>query len=357
LQEREGFLQTQLALTDEFDTFEELGVPGSTPESKLELARAELAAARARYSASHPDIMRLEREVRSLQSIVGARSGVTQLVARETELAAELGQLQERYTSEHPDVRRVQGQLASVRESLEDVGGAVGGGGAAGMRQRNSAYVQLRAQLNSAQAEIRAITEQQRELEDVRSDLQAQLARAPRIEQELLELNRRLETAIEERDEVAEKARTAGLSGSLEASSIGEQFVLAEPATVPRKPVRPSEKLILALGLVLAVGGGGASVMAVEMLDRSVRSSVQLAKIVGETPLAMIPQLATVQENRRRWLLRLAVVALAVAGVVGVMVWVDRAVTPLIVVVYEIQNAVAAWLAANLPWTLGPVAG
>lgn len=357
LQEREGFLQTQLALTDEFDTFEEFGVPGSTPESKLELARAELAAARARYSASHPDIVRLEREVRSLQSIVGARGGVTQLVARETELAAELGQLQERYTSEHPDVRRVQGQLASVRESLEDVGGAVGGGGAAGMRQRNSAYVQLKAQLNSAQAEIRAITEQQRELEDVRSDLQAQLARAPRIEQELLELNRRLETAIEERDEVAEKARTAGLSGSLEASSIGEQFVLAEPATVPRKPVRPSEKLILALGLVLAVGGGGASVMAVEMLDRSVRSSVQLAKIVGETPLAMIPQLATVQENRRRWLLRLAVVALALAGVVGVLVWVDRAVTPLIVVIYEIQNSVAAWLAANLPWTLGPVAG
>jgi capsular polysaccharide biosynthesis protein len=251
----------------------------------------------------------------------------------------------------------VEGQLASVRESLEDVGGAVGGGGAAGMRQRNSAYVQLKAQLNSAQAEIRAITEQQRELEDVRSDLQAQLARAPRIEQELLELNRRLETAIEERDEVAEKARTAGLSGSLEASSIGEQFVLAEPATVPRKPVRPSEKLILALGLVLAVGGGGASVMAVEMLDRSVRSSVQLAKIVGETPLAMIPQLATVQENRRRWLLRLAVVALALAGVVGVLVWVDRAVTPLIVVIYEIQNSVAAWLAANLPWTLGPVAG
>jgi hypothetical protein len=71
----------------------------------------------------------------------------------------------------------------------------------------------------------------------------------------------------------------------------------------------------------------------------------------------MIPQLATVQENRRRWLLRLAVVALALAGVVGVLVWVDRAVTPLIVVIYEIQNSVAAWLAANLPWTLGPVAG
>lgn len=357
LQEREGFLQTQLALTKEYETFEDVAVPGATPESKLELARAELASARARYSATHPDVIRLEREVRSLESVVGARGGVTALVARESELAAELGQLQQRYTAEHPDVQRVQAQLASVRDSLEDVGGAVGGGGAAGMRERNSAYVQLKAQLNSVQAEIRAITEQQGELQEVRQELQAQLGQAPLVEQEFLELNRRLETAIEERDEVAEKARTAGLSGSLEASSIGEQFVLAEPATVPRKPVRPSEKLILALGLVLAVGGGGASVMAAEMLDRSVRSAAQLARIVGETPLAMIPQLTTVRENRRRWLMRLLVVAVAIACVVGLLVWIDRAVMPLIVMFYEVQNAVDAWLAANLPWILGSAGG
>jgi uncharacterized protein involved in exopolysaccharide biosynthesis len=350
LEERQGFLKTQLALTEEFGTLTDLGMPGATPESQLEMARAELATARARYSANHPDVLRLEREVSSLEAVVGARGGVTALVAREAQLAAELGRLQERYTAEHPDVRRVSGQLDSVRASLEEAGGAAAGGASPGTRPRNSAYVQLSAQLNSVAAEIRAVKEQIVELEDARGRLQAQLARAPVVEQEFLQLNRRLETALEERDAVAEKERTAGLSGSLEASAIGEQFVLAEPATVPREPVRPSETLILALGLVLAVGGGGFSLAMVEMLDRSVRSTAHLTQILGDAPLVSIPKLASSREVRRRWTWRIGALVLVATGVVAALVWIDRAVVPLIVVVYEIRNTVEAWLATTVPW-------
>jgi len=350
LEEREGFLETQLALTDEFDTLTDLGMPGATPETQLEMVRAELATARARYSANHPDVVRLEREVRSLESVVGARGGVAALVAREASLAAELGRLQERYTGEHPDVRRVSAQLASVRASLEGAGGAAAGGAAPGTRPRNPAYVQLSAQLNSVKAETRAVRQQVAELEEVRDDLQAQLARAPTIEQEFLQLNRRLETALEERDAVAETARTAGLSGSLEASAIGERFVLAEPATVPREPVRPSERLILALGLVLAVGSGGASLMLAEMLDRSIRSAGQLTKLLGDGPLVTIPTLTSPRDVRRRWALRAGGLLLVTTAVIGLLVWIDRSVVPLIVVVYEVQNAIETWVATTVPW-------
>ena len=357
LEEREGFLETQLALTDEFDRFAAVGMPGATPESQLEMARADLATAQARYSRDHPDVLRLVREVRSLESMVGARGGVSALVAREAELAAQLGRLQERYTDEHPDVRRVAGQLESVRASLEEAGGAVAGGGAPGTRSRNPAFVQLSAQLNSVKAEIRAVRRQEAELAEARTELQSQLARAPVIEQEFLQLNRRLETAVEERDAVAEKERSAGLSGSLEASAIGEQFVLAEPATVPREPVRPSERLILALGLVLAVGGGGASLALAEMLDRSVRSAAHLGQILGDGPLVAIPTLSSPREVRRRWALRVGALLLVVAAIVGTLVWVDRAVVPLVVVVYQLQNTVEAWLATTVPWLVATPQG
>jgi uncharacterized protein involved in exopolysaccharide biosynthesis len=353
LEERKGFLQTQLALTDEFEIFPDYGTPGATPESKLEIARAELAAARARYSGEHPDVRRLEREVNSLQSVVGVRSGASALAAREAELAAELAQLQDRYTSEHPDVRRISGQLASVRESLRN--SADGAGPVEqGTRPRNSAYVQLSAQLNSVTSEISAVEQQVAELEERRLDLQGQLSRAPLVEQEFEQLNRRLQSALEERDAVADKERTAGLSSSLEASAVGEQFVLAEPATVPRDPVRPNEKLILALGLVMAVGSGGAGIVMGELLDRSIRSTAHLARVLGEAPLVSIPTLVSPSDARkdRRWRWGLAVFGLAL--LVGLAVWIDRAVMPFPTAAEALGDMAEPWLGSVAWWRGGP---
>ena len=355
LEERKGFLQTQLALTDEFEIFPDYGTPGATPESKLEIARADLAAARARYSGEHPDVRRLEREVNSLQSVVGVRSGASALAAREAELAAELAQLQDRYTAEHPDVRRISGQLASVRASLRN--SADGAGPVEqGTRPRNSAYVQLSAQLNSVTSEISAVEQQVAELEERRLDLQGQLSRAPLVEQEFEQLNRRLQSALEERDAVADKERTAGLSSSLEASAVGEQFVLAEPATVPRDPVRPNEKLILALGLVMAVGSGGAGIVMGELLDRSIRSTAHLARVLGEAPLVSIPTLVSPSDARkdRRWRWGLAVLGLAL--LVGLAVWVDRAVMPLTTAAAALGDMAEPWL-GSVAWWRGGSAG
>jgi len=350
LRERESFLATQLALNDEFAPTA-AGVPGSTPESQLELVRAELATARARYSSGHPDVVRLQREVRSLQQVVGGRSGggSAALVEREGALSAELAGLEERYTDEHPDVRRVRRELESLRGALADGGGGGRGG------TRNPAYVELSAQLNSVEAEIGAVEQQREDLREERRTLQEQLARAPAVEREFTRLNRQLESAIADRDALAEKETTVKLSGSLETAAVGEQLVLMEPPTLPTAPASPNKKLILALGLVLAVGSGGASVMLAELLDRTIRSVGDLARIVGDTPLAAVPIIASASDRRRRRLRLWAAAVAALAVLAATLTWLHFTTVPLDVLSSATGNKIQQWVPVILPDLVGDV--
>ena len=348
LRERQGFLSTQLALTEEFEPPELAGGTGTTPESQLELLRAELATARARYSANHPDVRRLEREVRSLRATVGERSGAVALRDRDSALVAELASLRERYTPEHPDVRRVERELASVRAELgraEDAGASASTAGLA----RNSAYVELSAQLNSVESEIRAIEEQRAQVMGDRVELQEMLARAPVVERQYLRLQRELESAIADRDALAEKEATAQLSGALEAEAVSERLVLADSAMIPTDPIRPNKKLILGLGLILAVSSSGFSVFLAESLDRSVRSVRELGRLLGDTPLAAIPTIVSPAQKRRIWLGRLAALGGVVVLVAGGLTWMHHRVVPLDVLMYQAQTSVEGWMTTTFP--------
>ena len=342
LRERESYLTTQLTLTDEFQEEAVTRSRGDTPEVRLEQMRSELAVARARYSASHPDVVRLQREVRSLEAVVGQRSDTGQLAARENALVTELAALSERYTDEHPDVVRVRRELEAVRAAR--AAASANGTVEPANRVRNSGYVQLSSQLNSVQTEIGAVQEQRRELNEQLAELQEMLARAPQIERRYVQLRRELESAIAERERLAEKATTVQLSGELETQAVGERLVLTEPATLPTSPVSPNTKVMLALGFVLATASGGFALVSAELLDRSVRSAAELAQILGDTPLAPIPRIVSPAERRRSWIRRGVAASVVAAVLVGGLVWIDLRVVPLDVLGFQALNRADALL-------------
>jgi uncharacterized protein involved in exopolysaccharide biosynthesis len=345
LREREAYLTAERALTNEFDTRGDRGA-ATTPEGQLEIARAELATARARYAPSHPDVLRLQNEVRSLESVVGERAGVGRLIEQENRLVAELASLRERYTPEHPDVQRVQRQLRAIRSSLAE---GSENGRVSDAAQRNPAFVQLSAQLNSVQTERQSIEQQREEVLSERERLQGLLARAPVVEREYTRLQRALENAIADREALADKEATVQLSGALESEAISEQLVLAEPASLPNAPARPNQKLILALGLLLAVGSGTASVAASEALDRSVRGKDNLMKLIGDPPLVAIPTLMSPTDRRRRLGIRMAAFGGLVAVSLGGAAWVNTHVAPLTVLGFQARHVVDQWLVRTFP--------
>lgn len=339
LRERESYLATQLALIDEFDAPGEAR-GGTTPETRLELMRAELAMAQARYSSSHPDVVRLKRQVRSLQGLVNARAGTASASDEEAALSAELASLRERYTDEHPDVQRVRRELAAVRQSPGNGTADTVSAGAS----RTTSYVQLSAQLNSVRAEIAAVEDQQAQLEEERFTLQEQLSQAPAVEREFIRLERRMQNAVADRDQLADKESTVRLSGSLEGTSAGERLTLIEPPAVPRSPSSPNTKLILAIGLVLGVGSGGVSSLLAEFLDRSIRSRDDLARIVGDQPLVVIPFIRTEADSWRRWYWRLGAAAAVLLVLGASLTRIHYQIVPLDVLRYQATNEAERWV-------------
>lgn len=342
LREQEAFLRTQLALTDEF--MPQAAGGGVTPASALEIARAELATARARYAPNHPDVLRLEREVRSLQQVAGGGGGTDALLAEQAALQSELAALRQRYTPSHPDVVRVERQLASVRQALAQSPASSGGGAV-----RSPAYVQLSAQLNAVQSQLSAVELRRSEARAEVERLRQTVARAPAVNQDYERLRRALDEAVATREDLVVKEAAAQLSQSLETGAGGERLSLIEPPVFPEQPVRPNRRLIMALGLVIGLGSGLGAAALAELLDRSVRSARQLAGLIGEKPLVMIPVIVTGRQLTRRWMLRFGMLAVLLAMVVGALAVVHRSYVPLDVLAYQAQNQANSWLTRTFP--------
>jgi uncharacterized protein involved in exopolysaccharide biosynthesis len=297
---------------------------------RLKFLRAEYARVNGIYSAEHPDVLRLQREIRGLEEErdAGTDTAASNDLRRGIEAAeAELASARERYAASHPDVVRLQRQLEALRSELgQEAGREARLDASAAADADNPAYIQIRAQREAAVTQRRALLGKRAELNRRRQEYEDRLAASPAVAREYSELARELEATQLKYREVSQRQMEAQLSATLEEERKGERFTLIEPPLTPEEPSSPNRVLILALGWLLALGGGGGSVALRESLDTSIRGASDLERLLGVAPLAVVGRIRTQAElralRRRRWLLLAAVLLLAVLAVLAVHLWV-----------------------------------
>jgi len=101
-------------------------------------------------------------------------------------------------------------------------------------------------------------------------------------------------------DDLMKKFMEAKVAHGLEKGQMGERFTLIDPARLPEKPVKPNRPAILLIGLVLGIGAGVGTASLQETTDKSARSPEDLAKKFPFPVLAEIPEIITLQDERRR---------------------------------------------------------
>jgi succinoglycan biosynthesis transport protein ExoP len=118
------------------------------------------------YSADHPDVQKVRRELEALGESTGLpafdRATLeSELQAREDQLAA----ARERYAADHPDVQRLERSVEAARSAL---GAAPRTPTARRMPSTpdNPAYVQTQVQLRSATADLQAALERREQLRE-----------------------------------------------------------------------------------------------------------------------------------------------------------------------------------------------
>jgi succinoglycan biosynthesis transport protein ExoP len=323
LEQQRVFLEAQLAqLKPNSTVFTETGERIVSSADRLKMARSQLATVKSIYSPDHPDVLRLQREVAGLEKDVAATATPGSAAATATsntdngdlrrnldKAQAALAEVSGRYGPEHPDRVRLQHQVDSLQAQLAAAPAAAPEPPKLTPKEAdNPAYVQIQAQLSATLNDLQAVDEQIAKLRARTSEYQKNLALAPQVEQQYRELARDYENTRLKYQEIRSKQVEAKTAQNLESDRKGERFTLIEPPLPPEEPVSPNRKLIVAVGVILSAGLAAGLLWLLETLDSSVRGRLDLLNLTGVPPLALVPHIDTETERRvGRRRMRLAV--------------------------------------------------
>src|SRR4051812_8339402 len=205
---------------------------------------AQLAADRALgYGKNHPEISRLEREIKQSRANIGASR------------------------SEEPANREV--LLKSDPIYLQK------------LQEREMVKLQIRDLQN-------AVGIAQRQIGDYRRRVEA----APVAEQELAPLDRELSAEKVRFSELTTRLSNARVAEDVAHKQGGERFSLLYPASLPDEPIEPKPLKIMALALVAGLVLGAVGAVGREFLDRSVHDTRALENEFEVPVLGEIPRIA-----------------------------------------------------------------
>jgi succinoglycan biosynthesis transport protein ExoP len=318
LEQQMIYLDSQLVqINPTAQIYDSTGQRVQSPQDLLKSLRSQYARDSALYSPNHPDVVRLKREIASLEASTQGEQPQRILndYRRQLEDAqTQLEDAKQRYAAEHPDVIRAQRLVDSLKQKVQD-GSAPASSAPAdpsifdpGSGADNPAYIQLRAQREEAQNERKALEDKRGILQGRYDDYQRRLARTPAVERDYDEMLRDLSSAQSQYADSRRKVTEADVADNLETERKGERFTLIEPPIAPEEPTSPNRPLIVILGLVAALGAATGLTALLESLDGSVRGRQDLQQLVSVPPLAVIPHMLnsvdlSLQRRRRRYAL------------------------------------------------------
>ena len=246
----------------------------------------------------------------------------------------ELDTLLQKYSNKHPDVMRVQTEIRMLegesknRAPAKTSAPATPSPGNPTPLPGNPLKQVLQSQITDIDAEVQAVRSQIERIRSQVGTLQARVENTPLRAIELSKISRGYDITLRKYQDLLGKSLESELSENMEKKQKGEQFQILDPANLPLKPVRPNRMLIVFAGLVLGMGGGVGLAFLWNNFDTSFRQGDEINSLVNVPLLASLPALMTrgsVVEQRRAQ----GVLVLASVGVLGVGLILVRVFGPL----------------------------
>jgi uncharacterized protein involved in exopolysaccharide biosynthesis len=300
-------------------------------EDRLKDLKSKLAAYRALYGPTHPDVLSTQRQVDGMEKEIAAEDGTSDRLRQLSEAKAQLASLTERYSPEHPDVVRLKHEI----EGLEKAVAADSAAGTAQISSRhadNPVYVQVKGQLDALAVDRDSEVKKHNELQVRYDSYEKRMSQSPEVERQYREMDRDLQSAQLKYQEMLSKQTEAQVAQNLEAERKGEKFTMIEPPELPEKPISPNRVLILVAGIVAAIALGFAAVAARVALDTSIRGPGDIRQLLHVPALASIPIIVTAADRARYKRFLLFSSSGGIAALVLIVVCVHFFVRPLDVV-------------------------
>jgi succinoglycan biosynthesis transport protein ExoP len=196
----------------------------------------------------------------------------------EAALTRELVAARTNWTEDHPEVQRLERELKALRSKRGEGG------------NRNSPEAQERARVSGT---IGAIQGDVASLRKQAEQFQARLDATPRWAHELAVMNRDYEVAKTKYQSLVSRKVEAELADELENKSARSMFNVISPAYTPLSPAKPDRLGGLLLALLGSLGVGVLAAVFKEMRDDSLQDVQQVKERLPVPLLAVIPNLNT----------------------------------------------------------------
>ena len=261
-----------------------------SPSDRLKALRSEYAQIVGVYAESHPDVVRLKREIASLEKNASITGADEQLLSQLADAEKALAEVRQRYSVDHPDVIREERIVAGIRQALADKAASKPVAIAPVKGQNDSPmYMQLSTQREAYINERAATVARRADLGGRIAAMERNIGTSPGVERDYTALRRDLDGTQLKFREVQAKQLEAQVAQNLEVQRKGERFSLIEPPLVPEEPTSPNRQMIIILGVVLSLVAGLATALLLELLDGSVRGAAAVGSLLTAPPLAVIP--------------------------------------------------------------------
>jgi len=172
-------IQAELAITKTHqDIFDDTGKKVLTGEERLSILTAEYLRLSTRYSAQHPDLIKLRREIEALG---GERNvgGVTELIEKLAVLKDKLSEARRKYSDDHPDVISLQRSVAAVERGLQTASVMPRKSSGTSSAPDNPRYVSLKTQLGAVQGNLKSEREKILQLNEKLEEYERRLFQTP----------------------------------------------------------------------------------------------------------------------------------------------------------------------------------
>ncbi len=260
------------------------------------------------YDESHPDMVSLRRQIESIKA--GGSGASVSLREQLTAKRATLVEVRQRYSADHPDVKRLNRDIAALEARI-------GAGERADEDPGTPVSMQLQTQINAIDTQLAGLAARTAELRGKLSNLEGHVVSAPQVERGYQTVTRDLSIARAKYEELLNRQMDAEVSEAAIAGGRADEFRLVQMPLRPSEPDKPQRLAILLIGLIVGLVLGLTVAVAAEGLDQTVRGARDVRDVLAVSPLVAIPDIHN-SRTRRRQAWRLA----AVSGCAVVGIWI-----------------------------------
>jgi uncharacterized protein involved in exopolysaccharide biosynthesis len=288
----------------------------TNPNQRLKELNLQLVKLQSIYSEKHPDIKKLKREIKELESQVQISDDSVNKIKQLKQKENELAELSATHGPEHPDVKALRKEVNQLSSNVDNLITEKAKIQVAQEKPDNPIYINLQAQIESINLEINALEKDKKEIFDKIAEYQNRIGNIPLVEKNLKELNRDYKSLQDKYEEISGKLMAAQVAQEMQDKEKGQRFSITSPAYIPLKPSKPKRVVITLIGFLAALGLSYGFVTLKDSMDNGIRTPHQIRELTGTPVLSSIPYIITDQEktmNRVKFFVWFFVIA----GVIG----------------------------------------